>query len=133
MLIFSGLMVVAASILIAGSRRGGRLVAPRTRPVATIVALTSAVGLLLSSATIYLTYRPYWYIFQHGILDGDRSQVRDLRNFLMAAELLVPPNLPVYFWMGVTLLGVIGLVLILLRHFPAQPRPNSFHHSPRVP
>jgi len=133
MLIFSGLMVIAASILIAGSRPGGRLDAPRTQPAATIVALTSAVGFLLSSGTIYLTYRPYWYIFQHGILNGDRSQARDLRNFLMATEDLVPPNLPVYFWMGVTVLGVIGLVLILLRHFPAQPRPNSFHHSLRVP
>ncbi len=81
-LIFSGLMVVAASILIVGSRRGARPAAQRARPVATMVALTSAVGLLLSSATLYLTYRPYWYIFQGAILNGGRSQALDLRDFL---------------------------------------------------
>jgi ABC-type transport system involved in multi-copper enzyme maturation permease subunit len=141
MVLFSGLMVVAAAMLIASSRRGGRPGVPRSRPLATVVALTSAMGLLLSSATIYLTYRPYWYIFQRAILNGDRSQARDLRHFLAAIRGLpglkpgsyLPRNLPVYFWAGVTLLGVIGLVLILLRHFLGRPRANRLQHNPRVP
>jgi hypothetical protein len=95
--------------------------------------LTSAVGLLLSSATVYLTYRPYWYIFQRAILNGDRSQTRDFRDFLMATQWLsgVGPhsyllvNLPFYFWTGVTLLGVIGLALILLRHFLGRPHAHA--------
>ena len=61
-------------------RRAAR--AQRARPVATMVVLTSAVGLLFSSVTLYLTYRPYWYIFQSAILNGDRNQARDLRYFL---------------------------------------------------
>jgi hypothetical protein len=142
MVFFSGFVVVAAAMLIAGSRGGGRSgVPPRARPVATIVALTSAMGLLLSSATIYLTYRPYWYIFQHAILNGDRSQARDLRDFLMAIRVLpglelgsnLLMNLPTYFWTGVTLLGVIGLVLILLRHFLGSPRANKLQQNPRMP
>jgi hypothetical protein len=141
MLIFSGLMVVAAAMLIAGSRRSGQPGAPRSSPVATIVALTSGMGLLLSSATIYLTYRPYWYIFQRAILNGDRSQARDLRDFLMAIRALpgvapgshLPLNLPMYFWTGVTLLGVIGLFLILLRHFLGRPSAHALKHHPRVP
>ena len=113
----------------------------RVRPGATVVAFASAVGLLLSSATLYLTYHPYWYILQRGILNGDRTQARDLRDFLLNAQMLpgVRPgsdlslNLPVYFWTGVTLLGLIGLAFILLRHLLARPRPDDIQHIPRVP
>jgi hypothetical protein len=141
MVVFSGLMVVAALMLIVGGRQGGRPGPPRARPVATLVALTSGIGLLLSSATVYLTYRPYWYIFDRAILNGDRSQTRDLSDFLMATRLLpgvarrseLLPNLPLYFWTGITLLGVIGLVLILLRHFRGRPSANGLQNHPRVP
>jgi len=141
MLVFCGLMVVAAPILMASSRRGARRAAERGGPVATLVTLASTMGLLLSSATIYLTYRPYWYIFQHAILKGDRSQARDLLDFLIATRMLpglVPGsdlslNLPVYFWAGVTLLGVISLLLILLRHFQGVPRSNGLQHNPQAP
>ena len=141
MLIFSGLVVVTPSILIASGRRGARPAIQRARPVITMVALTGAVGFLLSSATLYLTYRPYWYLFQRAILDGDMSRTRDLRNFLMATRVLpgAAPggdlclNLPVYFWTGVTLFGVFGLVLVFLRHFLGGPRANKLQDSPRVP
>ncbi len=141
MVIFSGLMVVAALMLIVGGRQGGQPGALRSRPVATLAALTSAMGLLLSSATIYLTYRPYWYIFERAILNGDRSQTRDLSDFLMATRVLpgigpgsyLTPNLPMYFWTGVTLLGVIGLVLILLRHLRGRPSSGGLQNHPRVP
>jgi hypothetical protein len=149
-LVFSGLVVVAASILIVGSRRGARPAAQRAKPLATMVVLTSAAGLLFSSVTLYLTYRPYWYIFQGAILNGGRSQARDLRDFLIAAQ--IPPGVPprvylllhsllysgspsflFYVWAGVTLLGVIGLAVILLRHFFGHPRANRLQHNPRVP
>lgn len=142
-LIFSGLVVVATSILIAGSRRSARPAAQRARPVATMVVLTSAVGLLFSSVTLYLTYRPYWYIFQSATLNGDRVQSNDLRYFLNDIPMLpgVSPHLNnvllnallysgspsflFYVWTGLTLLGVSGLVLILLRHFLGRPRANA--------
>jgi hypothetical protein len=34
-------------------------------------------------------------------------------------------NFPFYFWTGVTLLGVIGLALILLRHFLGHPHAHA--------
>ena len=69
------------------------------------------------------------------------SRTRDLRNFLMATHVLPGPapggdlclNLPVYFWTGVTLLGVFGLVLVFLRHFLGRPRANGLQDSPRMP
>ena len=141
-LIFCGLAVIATSILIAGSRRGARPAAQRARPVATMVVLTSAVGLLFSSVTLYLTYRPYWYIFHSAILNGERVQTRDLHEFLTSTQMLpgIPPRVYIlldallysgspsflfYVWTGVTLLGVIGLALILLRHLLGRPRANA--------
>ncbi len=133
-LLSSALVAIAAGALIAGRLRGGRSAAGRARPVATTVFFAGAVGFLLSSATLYLTYRPYWYILQRVILNGDTSQTRDLRDFLMATQ--VPPGMgsetyllwlkfPIYFWIGVTLLGLVGLALIFLRHFQGHPRPSA--------
>ena len=134
-LIFSGFLVVAASILIADRLRGGQ--SRRARPGVTAIAFTSAVGLLVSSATIYLTYRPYWYIFQGAIVKGHWSQARDLLDFLMAIRFLpgydLSVHLPVYFWAGVTLLGVTALLFILLRHFPGRPQVKKLQHNPRMP
>ncbi|MGD1155558.1 MAG: hypothetical protein ABSA41_06985 [Terriglobia bacterium] len=149
-LLFFGLVVVATSILIAGSRRGARPAARSAKPVATMVVLTSAVGLLFSSVTLYLTYRPYWYIFRTAVLNGGRSQTRDLGFFLNDTKTLPgvsprvylwldsllysgSPTFLFYFWTGVTLLGLIGLVLILLRHFLGHPPSGGVQRSPRVP
>jgi len=139
-LVFSGLLVVAASTLIAGRRRAAGSTIQRARPVAAMIVLTSALGLLFSSITLYLTYRPYWYIFQAAVLNGGRAQTRDLSDFLMATHFWpgVPsgallhaflyagsPSFLFYVWMGVTLLGVIGLAAIFLRHFFAHPRARA--------
>jgi len=141
-LIFFGLGVVATLILVVGSRRSARLALQRARPVATIVILTSAVGLLFSSVTLYLTYRPYWYIFQSAILNGDRVPTRDLDEFLVSMQTLSgvshrsymlldallysgSPSFLFYVWAGVTLLGVCGLAIILLRHFLGRPRADT--------
>ncbi len=133
MIIFCGLTALAALVLILASRHRARPATQRYKPVATMVALAGAVGLLVSSATIYLTYRPYWYILQSTILNGDRSHARELREFLMATHVLpgyasdsyLLGNFPFYFWTGVTLLGVIGLALILLRHFLGRPHAHA--------
>lgn len=140
---FLGFVFVATIILLAGSRRGAAPAAQRARPVATIVIMASSVGLLFSSITLYLTYRPYWYIFQTAVASGDRVPTGDLRFFLNDLS-MVPgvsprgysallnalvysgsPSFLFYVWTGVTLLGVIGLVLIFVRHFQARPRTHT--------
>jgi len=146
-LIFSLLAVVATAVLIVDSRRGARPSTQRTKPVATMVVVTSAVGLLFSSVTLYLTYRPYWYIFQGAVENGGKSQTSDLRLFLTLTQ--TPPGLSVggwleallysgspsflfYFWTSVTLLGIVGVILILLRHFRGRAAANGLQHSPRA-
>lgn len=129
LLLFTGVSAVAAVFLILGRRDAP----PRFKSVATGALLAGSLGFLLSTATIYLTYRPYWYIFQHEIMKGDRSHAGDLNDFLWAAHWgpgavlfgLSPSYLPFYFWMGVILLGMFGLALIFLRHFAGRPRANA--------
>ncbi|HEV2233249.1 MAG TPA: hypothetical protein VGV68_07580 [Terriglobia bacterium] len=135
-LIFSGILVVAIPVLIAGSRRSARPAVERARPMATMVVLTSGVGLLFSSVMLYLTYRPYWYIFQSAILNGDSSQARDLRAFLNSTQMVfgldlyLSPGDRANFWWAVTSLAVAGLGFILLRHALGRARIPALRHSP---
>ncbi|MDE3178025.1 MAG: hypothetical protein KGM47_00075, partial [Acidobacteriota bacterium] len=135
MIIFVGLLIFASCWMIAGKLRSGPQ--RRSRPGLTMLAFAGALGFLLSSATLYLTYRPYWYMFQDAMLKGRQtSQSADLRRFLMATHGLPVIGLhnggalflPVYFWTAVILAGVALIAFIFLRHLrdpaqlgPAQP------------
>jgi hypothetical protein len=141
-LIFSSILVVVTPILIAGRRRKEPPTAQAAKPVMALVALvamTSAVGLLFSSVMLYLTYRPYWYIFHGAILNRDSSQAQDLRAFLESTRMVfglhlyLSPGDRIYLWVSVTLLAAIGIVFILLRHFLGRARMPVLRQSPRVP
>ena len=81
-LIFAGLLVMAVVTLIAGSRRRAQLGLQRARRAAPWAILTGALGLLFSSITLYLLYRPYWSAFQSAVAHGDTAQTEDLGFFL---------------------------------------------------
>lgn len=130
LLIFSALLVAAVSILAAAGRDRNRFGLSR-QGVVVFMTLTSAAGLLLSSATVYLTYRPYSYLL-HGVLpSGGAGQDTGLRNFLTAIHSLpgidgdLYAKLPVYFWAAIILAAVAGLTLILLRHIREPQRLNE--------
>lgn len=137
------ILLIAGRVLALGTRSSPprQPAAPlRARSRATALAVAGAFGLFLSSASIYLTYRPYWYIFQRAILNGDRSQLRDLGDFLVATQFTLSETthirylkLPVYFWTAVILLGITGLILILLRHLWSRPRIEAPRHSAHAP
>ena len=128
MMVFLGLGLISGGVLIAQRFQAAPPAGRRAQSAATLMALAGGVGFLLSSACAYLTYRPYWYIFQNAVVKGDTRQVRDLSVFLMATH-IVPgvsdfyrlADFKVYFWAAVTLLGVGCLTLLLLRHLPRHP------------
>jgi len=137
MLVFCTLATIAAALLIVGGRRSAPSIAQRAKPMAAIVMLTSALGLLFSSVTLYLTYRPYWYMFQSALQGRGTGRSRDLSYFLQATNMLPgvlresylsvllyagAPSFLFYVWTGITLLSVIGLVLIILRHLLSRTR-----------
>lgn len=139
------ILFVASRVVALGARASRPYVAPaalRARSWATALAFAGGFGMFLSSASIYLTYRPYWYIFQRAILNGDRSQLRDLDDFLLATQVTLSGTkpdsvrylkVPVYFWTAVILLGIIGLILILFRHLRSRPRIRASRHSAHAP
>jgi hypothetical protein len=137
MLVFSALLLAAGSILLV--RRGRRLgPTPQTAgPMATIVAMSSALGLFVTAAALYLTYRPYWYIFQQSVSHGERSEAQDLSAFLTSTRTMfdgslgASPSVHMYFWAVVTLLGVLGLTLIFLRHIRIGAGTSGLH-GPKV-
>lgn len=139
-LLFAALMLAAAFFALVLRRRAATPDMRRARAAGTLAGLAGGAGLLLSSATVYLTYRPYSYIFQRAMLSGDRSQTRDLQDFLAATRALPfswQPGgfgwyFPVYFWEGVILLGAVGVAFIFLRHLRHHAQADSFEAHPRV-
>jgi len=134
MLIFAGWVVVAALILIL-RRRGTAPNDLRAKRMAAKLSLTGAVGLFLSSAMLYVTYHPYAEIFDR-ILKGDRSRISDLQFFLgythelpftSAGTAWPNPfhnslNFVLYFWLAVIVFGLMGLLIVAIRHFRSHPR-----------
>ena len=88
-----------------------------------------AVGLLLSSATLYATYRPYAEIFQRYLHTGDESQLPLLSSFLGHTGVLLGfegfrGDVRVYFWFAVTALCVLALLLAVIAFFAKHLRPR---------
>jgi hypothetical protein len=140
MLAFLFLALAAGVILIFAAREQASVAAQRARPIAVMVLLASSLGVLFSAATLYVTYRPYWYIFRAATLSGERVPTQDLREFLGFMQVLpgVPhrlsmlvvglaysgsPGFLFYVWAGTVLLAVLGLGLIVWRRFAGRRTP----------
>jgi len=104
----------------------------RLKTKATLLAVFSALGLFLCSASIYLTYRPYWYMFQSAIVNGDESRIPDLRLFLQIAA-SIPAQVRVRFCTASILLCIFGIILIFLRHLRSRTRVDAPRPAARVP
>jgi hypothetical protein len=131
MLLFGGLLTTCALAVIV---RGRSLRLSSLLPSRPTLALGfgGAIGLLLSSAMLYVSYRPYAEILQRFIRNGDESGLPELSNFLASTQVPLGARgfLPLwdfvfYFWFGVTLLCILALLLVVLRHFQHRTRANA--------
>jgi hypothetical protein len=89
-----------------------------------VVGLCGAIGALLSSVVLYVTYRPYAEILQRFILKGDETSLAELSSFLGTAQLPLGANgildvseFVFYFWFGIVLLCALTLLVAVLRRF----------------
>jgi hypothetical protein len=83
-----------------------------------------ALGLLLSTLTLYLNYRPYAEIFQRYLRTGEESRMPELSEFLGYTQFPfgvmgfdAALRIILYFWAGVTLLCLVSLLFVLTRYF----------------
>jgi hypothetical protein len=130
MLFSGGLMLICVSSVIAKAR-SLRLSTLRVSRVALTLGIGSATGLLLSTAMLYVTYRPYAEILRAYIRDGDQSRIEALTWFLAYAQSPLGMddsnqlNFVFYFWLGVSVLCVIGLLLVVSRYLQNRPRASA--------
>ena len=122
--------ICATAIIARG--RSLRLSSLRTSWLTGTFGLGGAVGLLLSSVTLYVSYWPYAEIVQRFIHTGDESRIRELSEFLGYTLVLLGAqgfknrlDCVFYFWFGVTALCVIALLLMAVRHFRNRPRAKA--------
>jgi hypothetical protein len=94
----------------------------------------AAIGSLLSSAVLFVSYRPYSELFQRFLSKGDDAGLSELSNFLRDTQhplgsrfslgtWYVSSSMMVfYFWFAVTILCALALLIAVFRHFQTRPR-----------
>jgi hypothetical protein len=97
----------------------------------------AAIGSLLSSAILFVSYRPYSELFQRFLSNGDVAGLSELSNFLRDAQRplgsrfsmgtwYVSSSMMVfYFWFAVTILCALALLIAVFRHFQTRPRAHA--------
>jgi hypothetical protein len=131
-ILFSGglLLTCALSVIVRG--KSFRLSALRPSRLTLMVGLCGATGALLSSAVLYVSYRPYAEILQRFIHNGDETSLGELSSFLGTTQLplgaqgfLDVSEFVFYFWFGVVFLCILALLVAVLRRFQHRPRANA--------
>jgi hypothetical protein len=102
-----------------------------------VLCSIAAIGSLLSSAILFVSYRPYCELFQRFLNKGDDAGLSELSNFLRDVQLplgsrfslgtwYVSSSMMVfYFWFAVTILCVLALLIAVFRHFQTRPRASA--------
>ena len=112
MFLCAGIVSFCAIVKIARSRslRPSKLHPGR---ITTVLGCAGLIGLLLSSAALYLSYRPYAEMVRTYFRDGDTSHLGTVGMFFDTLEYSNFYTLPTYlvdFWIGVIALCAVALV-----------------------
>jgi hypothetical protein len=128
-ILFSGGLLLTCALAIIVRGKSLRLSGLRPSRLTLVVSLIGAVGALLSSAVLYVSYRPYAEILQRFIRNGDETSLTELSSFLGATQLplgaqgfLDVSEFVFYLWFGVVLLCILALLVAVLRPFQHHPR-----------
>jgi hypothetical protein len=117
------LFCVVVKIARSGSIQLSKLHAGR---LTTMLGCGGVIGLLCSSITLYLSYRPYAESVRAYLRDGDPIHLMALGgffNYLDSAKYFSLPNYLFYFWAGIIVLCVVALVFMGIRLIAQHRRP----------
>jgi hypothetical protein len=114
-LLFSAGVLLACFLMVIVRGRFLRLGPLRPGRLTLILGACGSIGLLLSSAILYATYKPYGEVFQRFINTGDETEMPDFRGFISQAEIPFTSRNDVRFWYVAIVLCVIALFVVLTR------------------
>jgi hypothetical protein len=131
-ILFSGGLLLTCALAIIVRGKSLRLSALRPSRSTLVVGLCGAIGALLSSAVLYVTYRPYAEILQRFMRNGDETSLTELSSFLDTTQrplgaqgFLDVSQFAFYFWFGVVLLCIFGLLVAVFLRFQHRARANA--------
>jgi hypothetical protein len=101
-----------------------------------VLGAVAAIGAILSSAVLFVTYRPYSELLHRFLSNGDDPGKPELSAFLRDAQLpigshffigqgswyVASQSIVFYFWFAVTILCVLALATAVFRHYQTRPR-----------
>jgi hypothetical protein len=105
----------------------------RSSPLTLALAFASAIGALLSSAVLFVSYWPYSQLFQRFVKTGDDFHLSELSAFLGDAQLPLgsqfsigswyvgSQNAVFFFWFAVIVLCALALLIAVVRHMQTRP------------
>ena len=131
MLLCGGILLIC-SVGVMLRSRSVRLASLRPSRLTLTLGFGAALGSLLASAVLLVSYWPYSEILQRFISDSDESGVSELSNFLGDAQVplgtqgyLGVSNAVFYFWLSVAVLCALALLVAVVRHFQTRTRPHA--------
>ncbi len=146
-MLLSGFLLLVAFMIVLAKSRSLKPQKLRMGPVTTGLGFLGAVGLLVSSVTLYVAYRPYAAIYTHFLQTGDASQLGILRNLIESTRTPIGTQIyrftpgplgpaffgpyvstvdfTFYFWLAITVLGVATLAVLGGRHLLKRFRPRA--------
>ncbi len=131
------LLVCALGVVVRG--RSLRLSSLHPSNLTLALGSAAAIGALLSSAILFVTYRPYSELLQRFLSTGDDAQLSELSSFLRDAQLplgsqfnlgpgswyVASWNIVFYFWFAITILCALALLIAVFRHYQTRPRTTA--------
>jgi hypothetical protein len=135
-MLFCAVLLILCALGVVVRSRSLRLGSLHPSPFTLALGLGAAVGSLLSSAVLFVSYRPYSELLQRFLSKGDDAGLSELYSFLRDTQLplgsqfnfgpgswyVASWNVVFYFWFAVTILCVLALLIAVLRHFQTRPR-----------
>ena len=139
LMLFCALLLLLCALGVVVRNRSLRLSSLHPSGLTLALGFGAAVGSLLSSAVLFVSYRPYFELLQRFLNKGDDAQLFELSAFLrdtqlpLGSQFNVGPgswyvaswNVVFFFWFAVTVLCALALLIAVFRHFQTRPRANA--------
>jgi hypothetical protein len=131
-ILFSGGLLLTCGLAVMVRGKSFRLSALRPSRLTLTFGFCGAIGALLSSAVLYVSYRPYAEILQRFMRNGDETNLTELSSFLDTTQLPLGAKgfldvwqFVFYFWFGVVLLCIFAFLVAVLLRFQHRTPANA--------